>query len=626
MKNLLTLIICLSVLFIPEASSGQSITEPSWTIQGNFQITDGDLDWVIIEECAYFQVRSADGEILYTRDGRFSINAEGQLENSEGYLLEPAIEISSDVTGIRLSPYGVVSVHVDSDTELHDIGQLKLARFENPAKLRPLGGLLLEKTSESGEPTISNPGENGMPQVRQNVIEMPCPFVITEKLDDAITGEPYEIPLKSYGRENYYYLWSGKGLPRGLYITDEGILAGVPTKTGLYNVAIKVRVGLVYHTKIFTLNVRQPVEIRTSVLKSGRYNKFYTQQISHKGTTPITWSAEGLPEGIAIDSNTGIISGITSECGTFPVTIKGENSVGVASKDFTLYIRGIAPKFSGKFDAAYLNEAYYSSLYLTKGTDPITWTLDGNLPTGLTFDATTGILHGTPSELGGYGLTVTASNTDGLARKSMMLVVRGKAPKLTPNKLPSATVGEYYECEFTTTGSPTIELSAESLPEGFELDGHTLKGTPTTKGTEKIKLIVTNPVKTIKKTFTLKVNAVKTTSTKSLPEAGKIFMTPRKRITLINLSDDCKIACVLPEISVDKSGLYDLTVELDEAVEAGEKLIWLANSASPSSDDDIAEFYSVDGTEITNVSEDRKIIVSAWFNVNRVYAPLIVVK
>ena len=101
-------------------------------------------------------------------------------------------------------------------------------------------------------------------------------------------------------------------------------------------------------------------------------------------------------------------------------------------------------------------------------------------------------------------------------------------------------------------------------------------------------------------------------------------MTPRKRMTLIKLSDDHKIACALPEISLDKSGMYDLNVEVDEAVKAGEKLIWFANSDSPSSDDEIAEFYDVDGTEKMNVSEDRKIIVSAWFNEKRVYEPIIV--
>ena len=621
-KNLLTLIICLSLLFAAKTSLGMVITQPSWTIQGNFQITDGDLDWVIIGECAYFQVKSDDGQIAYTRWGRFQFDDNGQIVNEDGYSLEPAVKISDDALEILLSPKGVVSVRVAGDTELHEIGQVKLARFENPAGLRHIGGWLLEATSESGESFIANPGEDEMPEVKQNVIELPPPFITTEKLDDAIVGKPYNVQLTSYGYENC--LWSGIKLPRGLYITDDGILAGVPTKPGFYNVAIKARVGYITHTKIFTLNVFQPVNIRTDILKSGRYNKFHTQKISYKGTKPITWSAEGLPNGITIDSNSGIIAGIASECGVFPVTITGENSVGSVSKDFTLYIKGIAPKFSGRFDSGYINEAYHSSLTLYEGTDPIIWTLEGNLPAGLEFDEATGILTGTPSELGAYGLTITASNSEGFARKSMLLRIKGTPPKITTaNKLPSATVGEYYEFEFMTTGSPTIELSAESLPEGFELDGHTLKGTPTEKGTEKIKLIATNPVRTIKKSFTLKINAEPSTA-KSLPEPGKIFMRPRNGMTLLNLSDDYKIARLLPEISVDKSGMYDLSVELDEAVEAGEKLIWLANSDSPSSDDEIAEFYDVDGTEITHVSNDRNIIVSAWFNEKRVYEPIIV--
>ena len=622
-KNLLTLILCLSVLFMANTSLGMIITQPSWTIQGNFQITDGPLDWAIIAECAYFQVRSADGQIAYTRRGIFHVD-DRKIVNEDGYSLEPTITISEDVLEIQLSPKGLVSVRVASDTELHDIGQVKLARFENPAKLRAVDYWLLVQTDESGEPVIANPGEDGMPEVIQNVIEMPISTITTEKLDDAIVGDPYEIKLTNYGFDNC--LWSGKGLPMGLYVTDDGILAGVPTKPGLYNVCLKLLWGLGADIKVFPLNVLQPVEIRTDTLRAGGYNKFYTQKISYKGTKPITWSAEGLPNGITIDSTTGIIYGITSECGTFPVTITGENSVGTVSKDFTLNIKGIAPKFSGRFDVAYLNEAYHSSLTLYKGTEPITWSLEGDLPAGLNFDEATGILTGTPSELGAYGLTVTASNSESFARKSMLLIIRGKYPKIINNKLPPATVGEYYEFEFMTTGSPTIELTAESLPEGFELVGHTLKGTPIEKGNKKVKIVVTNPIKSIKKTFTLKVNKPETINAKSLPEPGKIFMTPGKGITLLKLSDDYKIACTLPEISVDKSGMYDLSVELDESVEAGEKLIWLANSDSPSSDDEIAEFYDVEGAEITSISNDHNITVSAWFNEKRVYSPVIITK
>ena len=78
-------------------------------------------------------------------------------------MLEPVIEISRDVTEILLSPKGVVGVRVAVDTELHEIGQVKLARFENPTKLRVINNWILVKTDDSGEPIIANPGEDGMP-------------------------------------------------------------------------------------------------------------------------------------------------------------------------------------------------------------------------------------------------------------------------------------------------------------------------------------------------------------------------------------------------------------------------------------------------------------------------------
>ncbi len=56
------------------------------------------------------------------------------------------------------------------------------------------------------------------------------------------------------------------------------------------------------------------------------------------GQRPIAFSAEQLPNGLAIDSHTGIISGRVTEAGTYPVTLKAKNELGEAVKKLTLKI------------------------------------------------------------------------------------------------------------------------------------------------------------------------------------------------------------------------------------------------------------------------------------------------
>lgn len=63
------------------------------------------------------------------------------------------------------------------------------------------------------------------------------------------------------------------------------------------------------------------------------------------GTAPITYSATGLPSGMAIASGTGIISGRSTSAGNHSITVTATNSAGSASQSFTLTVRAIAPVF-----------------------------------------------------------------------------------------------------------------------------------------------------------------------------------------------------------------------------------------------------------------------------------------
>lgn len=90
----------------------------------------------------------------------------------------------------------------------------------------------------------------------------------------------------------------------------------------------------------------------------------------------------------------------------------------------------------------------------------------------------------------------------------------------------------------------------------------------------------------------------------------------------------CSIAAVLPEISADISGQYDIEATLDDSAEVGAKLFWLAfpKDGIDRPDDEIADFLSVDGEYIENVPEERNIIVSPWLTEGVIYAPVIAVK
>ena len=258
----------------------------------------------------------------------------------------------------------------------------------------------------------------------------------------------------------------------------------------------------VYNPKLLNLS------ITTTSLKVGTIGKSYSLKLKAKGTKPITWSATGLPAGLNI-STAGKISGRATEFGTFSVDVTASNVTGKITKELPLTIKGIPPKISGSLEKAELSESYSSGLKLTKGSTPITWSMTGTLPEGLSFDASTGVISGTPLSYArsGFKLTITASNGAGEASKSLKLLVKGTKPRITTSFSP-ATQFQPYEATLTATGSSPITWTAENLPLGLTLDEDKISGIPIAEAKSyRVKLIATNPVKSVKKTVTLKVSA-----------------------------------------------------------------------------------------------------------------------
>src|ERR1700677_2053553 len=62
----------------------------SVNIQGSLTSTGNTLD-MAINGRGWFQVTTANGDAVYTRDGAFNVNAQGQLVTSDGLLVPPNI-------------------------------------------------------------------------------------------------------------------------------------------------------------------------------------------------------------------------------------------------------------------------------------------------------------------------------------------------------------------------------------------------------------------------------------------------------------------------------------------------------------------------------------------------------
>jgi hypothetical protein len=126
------------------------------------------------------------------------------------------------------------------------------------------------------------------------------------------------------------------------------------------------------------------------------------------------------------------------------------------------------------------------------GAAPIAWSVTGGaLPPGLTLNAMTGVLSGTPTTAGGYNFTITATDANNCRGQNGYVLTINQCPAITVNPLigtlPSGTVGTAYSQTFTQMGGAapiTWSVTGGSLPPGLTLNAMTgiLSGTPTTAG------------------------------------------------------------------------------------------------------------------------------------------------
>ncbi len=163
--------------------------------QGNLQKTEGSLDLAINGE-GFFQVLMPDGTIGYTRDGAFQKDSAGQIVTSNGYPLQPAINVPPDTISITIGNDGLVSITQKGTTGATQIGNIQLSTFVNPAGLESVGGNIYVETASSGTPTNNTPGTNGAGIVSQGYVETSNVNIVEELVSMIQAQRTYEINSK----------------------------------------------------------------------------------------------------------------------------------------------------------------------------------------------------------------------------------------------------------------------------------------------------------------------------------------------------------------------------------------------------------------------------------------------
>lgn len=163
--------------------------------QGSLKQTDRPLD-LAISGNGFFQVTLPNGTTAYTRDGSFTLDQTGQMVNSQGYVLDPAITVPQESLGVSVGTDGTVSVDV-GETEPQNVGQIQLVNFINPSGLKALGGNVYQATTASGDAQVGTPGSTGFGEIQSNFLEISNVNVAEEMINMIIGQRAFEATSRS---------------------------------------------------------------------------------------------------------------------------------------------------------------------------------------------------------------------------------------------------------------------------------------------------------------------------------------------------------------------------------------------------------------------------------------------
>ncbi|MGD2069515.1 MAG: putative Ig domain-containing protein, partial [Gemmatimonadota bacterium] len=205
--------------------------------------------------------------------------------------------------------------------------------------------------------------------------------------------------------------------------------------------------------------------------------------------------------------------------GAFDFSVRVESGDGqTATADLTIEVFEVLEIEMAALPGGEVGTAYSHTVGATGG-DGTYFFSASTLPPGLSMDASTGEIAGTPSDAGTTELVVTVTSGDGQsARADFSLAIVGP-PSITTTSLPNGRVGVGYDATLSATGGDGAtyawEITADGLPDGLTLDGATgrISGTPTGAGT---------------RTFTVQVTSAGRTDSRSLD----ITVDPPAPITL----------------------------------------------------------------------------------------------
>jgi hypothetical protein len=301
----------------------------------------------------------------------------------------------------------------------------------------------------------------------------------------------------SGGTGPYIFAIISGSLPAGLSLSaGSGVITGMPTSGGAASFTIQATdsVGNI-GSRPYTLSIgTSSLTVNPASLANGTQGVSYSQTVTASGGTgPYTFAVTSgaLPAGLSLSAGSGAITGTPTTGGAASFTLQATDTLGnIGSRAYAINIGTNSLTVNpASLPAGTQGLTYSQTETVSGGTGPYTFSISaGALPAGLSLNASTGAITGTPTGSGGASFTVRAIDSLGNIGTRVYTVNIGTVSlAVNPTTLPAAIIGSAYSQTVIASGGTapyTYSVTSGALPPGLALNIATgvISGTPTTLG------------------------------------------------------------------------------------------------------------------------------------------------
>jgi len=220
------------------------------------------------------------------------------------------------------------------------------------------------------------------------------------------------------------YTWYAANLPPGLAMGIDGRITGTPTAIGVYQVTITTKdANSLLATADLIWSINGPPTLTTLTLMTSVGTAVSVTPPLSGGTAPYKWHAVGLPSGLSINADTGLITGTpdtkdVDKTLTPRITVT-DNYNRKSDVDLTWQIVPALVVTASAQANKVGDPVNLATNAATGGYGTYTWSVK-DLPAGLTLNTATGAVTGSPTTVKTYSTIYTV--TDQIGSKSSVTV------------------------------------------------------------------------------------------------------------------------------------------------------------------------------------------------------------